>query len=198
MKKYLLSASIVFLLASCAQPPAKIGRPSKSEPSTVSTDSPEGISSESAEIGIVPLTPKIKSFDWSVPMKPLVENMSQTKDLPNGSVLLVDTVKNNTNGLLQIEKATESLLHILSSNNTFFLISANQLAKAKTALGISKQDNLSSRSKAIALGRYLKAEYVLYTDVSDDIQSPVINMELMLVKTGEIIWSDNIAMTLAP
>jgi len=124
MKKYFLSAFIVFLLASCAQPPAKTGRPSKSEPSTVSTDSPEGSSSESAEIGIVPLTPKIKSFDWSVPMKPLVENMSQTKDLPNGSVLLVDTVKNNTNGLLQIEKATESLLHILSSNNTFFLISS--------------------------------------------------------------------------
>jgi len=48
------------------------------------------------------------------------------------------------------------------------------------------------------LARYLKAEYVLYTDVSDDIQSPVINMELMLVKTGEIIWADKTAMTLAP
>ncbi|WP_158366901.1 penicillin-binding protein activator LpoB [Candidatus Williamhamiltonella defendens] len=198
MKKYLLSTSIVFLLASCAQPPAKIGRPLKSEPSTISTDSPEGIFSESSEIGIVPLAPKITLFNWSASMNPLIENMSQTKDLPNGSALLVDSVKNNTNGLLQIEKATESLQDILSSNNTFFLISANQLAKAKTALGISKHDNLGSRSKAIALARYLKAEYVLYTDVSDDIQSPVINMELMLVKTGEIIWSDNTEMTLSP
>lgn len=191
MKKYLFSAFIVLLLASCVHSPEKMAPPSKSEPTPVSPPSPESVSPEPSATGTVPSPPSIQSFDWTAPMTLLIENMDHTKDLADGSVLLVDTVKNNTNGALPIQKATETLQHILSSNKRFFLIPASQLASAKAALGISEDDKLGSRSKSIGLARYLNAEYVLYTDVSGDVESPVIDMQLMLVKTGEIIWSDS-------
>ncbi|HIF6780925.1 TPA: penicillin-binding protein activator LpoB, partial [Serratia marcescens] len=33
--------------------------------------------------------------------------------------------------------------------------------------------------------------YVLYSDVSGDVKSPALDMQLMLVQTGEIVWSGN-------
>lgn len=69
------------------------------------------------------------------------------------------------------------------------MIPAAQLATAKQTLGLSEDDSLGSRTKAIGLARYVSAQYVLYSDVSGDVKAPVIDMQLMLVQTGEIIWS---------
>lgn len=66
-----------------------------------------------------------------------------------------------------------------------------QLATAKQALGLSAEDSLGSRSKAVGLARYVGAQYVLYSNVEGDIKSPTLQMQLMLVQTGEIIWSGN-------
>lgn len=71
------------------------------------------------------------------------------------------------------------------------LISPQQLGVAKQTLGLSEEDSFGSRSKAIGLARYVGAQYVLYSDVSGDVKSPTIEMQLMQTQTGEIIWSGN-------
>ena len=139
----------------------------------------------------VPQPPKLKTINWSASVQPLVANMVQSAGVNPGSVLLVDRVKNSTNGALQSDKATDAIQNALANNGKFTLVTSDQLAQAKQALGLSADDSLNSRSKAIGLARNVNAQYVLYSNAQGDVKSPTLQMQLMLVQTGEIIWSGN-------
>ncbi|MEN4539633.1 penicillin-binding protein activator LpoB [Pantoea agglomerans] len=139
----------------------------------------------------VPQPPKLVTINWDASVQPLVAQMLQAASAEPGSVLLVDRVKNSTNGALQSEKATAAIQNALNNNGKFTLVSADQLAQAKQTLGLSPDDSLNSRSKAIGLARNVNAQYVLYSNARDDVKAPTLQMQLMLVQTGEIIWSGN-------
>lgn len=139
----------------------------------------------------VPQPPKLKTINWSASVQPLVANMVQSAGVNPGSVLLVDRIKNSTNGALQSDKATDAIQSALANNGKFTLVTSDQLAQAKQALGLSADDSLNSRSKAIGLARNVNAQYVLYSNAQGDVKSPTLQMQLMLVQTGEIIWSGN-------
>ncbi len=137
----------------------------------------------------VPQPPKMQTINWPASVSPLVAQMLKADDVTAGRVLLVDNVKNSTNGSLQIAKATAALQSSLVNNAQFTLVTSQQLAVAKQTLGLSAEDSLVSRSKAIGLARYVGAQYVLYSNAEGDVKSPTLQMQLMLVQTGEIIWS---------
>ena len=139
----------------------------------------------------VPQPPKLKTINWSASVQPLVANMVQSAGVNPGSVLMVDRIKNSTNGALQSDKATDAIQNALANNGKFTLVTPDQLAQAKQALGLSADDSLNSRSKAIGLARNVNAQYVLYSNAAGDVKSPTLQMQLMLVQTGEIIWSGN-------
>ena len=135
--------------------------------------------------------PKIVTINWDASVQPLVAKMLQAEGVTPGSVLLVDRIKNSTNGSLQTAKATSALQNSLANNGKITLITPQQLNTAKQTLGLSAEDSLTSRSKAIGLARYVGAQYVLYSNAQGDVKSPELQMQLMLVQTGEIIWSGN-------
>ncbi|MGG6194105.1 penicillin-binding protein activator LpoB [Pantoea allii] len=137
----------------------------------------------------VPQPPKLVTINWDASVEPLVAQMVRAATVTPGSVLLVDRIKNSTNGALQGEKATSAIQNALNNNGKFSLVSSEQLAQAKQTLGLSPDDSLNSRSKAIGLARNLNAQYVLYSTAKGDVKAPTLQMQLMLVKTGEIIWS---------
>lgn len=139
----------------------------------------------------VPQPPKLVTINWDASVEPLVAQMVRAATVTPGSVLLVDRIKNSTNGALQGEKATSAIQNALNNNGKFILVSSEQLAQAKQTLGLSPDDSLNSRSKAIGLARNLNAQYVLYSTAKGDVKSPTLQMQLMLVQTGEIIWSGN-------
>lgn len=139
----------------------------------------------------VPQPPKLVTINWDATVQPLVAQMLQAASAEPGSVLLVDRIKNSTNGSLQSDKATAAIQNALNNNGKFTLVSADQLAQAKQTLGLSPDDSLNSRSKAIGLARNLSAQYVLYSNARGDVKTPTLQMQLMLVQTGEIIWSGN-------
>ena len=139
----------------------------------------------------VPQPPKLVTINWDATVQPLVAQMLQAASAEPGSVLLVDRIKNSTNGALQSDKATAAIQNALANNGKFTLVSADQLAQAKQTLGLSPDDSLNSRSKAIGLARNVNAQYVLYSNAQGDVKSPTLQMQLMLVQTGEIIWSGN-------
>ncbi len=139
----------------------------------------------------VPQPPKLVTINWDASVQPLVAQMLQAASAEPGSVLLVDRIKNSTNGSLQSDKATAAIQNALDNNGKFTLVSADQLAQAKQALGLSPDDSLNSRSKAIGLARNVNAQYVLYSNARGDVKAPTLQMQLMLVQTGEIIWSGN-------
>ncbi|MEG3128053.1 penicillin-binding protein activator LpoB [Pantoea cypripedii] len=139
----------------------------------------------------VPQPPKLKTINWNASVQPLVANMVQSAGVNPDSVLLVDRMKNNTNGSLQSDNATDAIQNALANNGKFTLVTPQQLTQAKQALGLSADDSLNSRSKAIGLARNVNAQYVLYSTAQGDVKTPTIQMLLMLVQTGEIIWSGN-------
>ncbi|EAA8441072.1 penicillin-binding protein activator LpoB [Salmonella enterica] len=133
--------------------------------------------------------PKVRHYDWNGAMQPLVSKMLQADGVTAGSVLLVDSVNNRTNGSLNANEATETLRNALANNGKFTLVSVQQLSMAKQQLGLSPQDSLGTRSKAIGIARNVGAQYVLYSSASGNVNAPALQMQLMLVQTGEIIWS---------
>ena len=133
--------------------------------------------------------PRIRHYDWNSAMQPMVGKMLQADGVTAGSVLLVDSVNNRTNGSLNAGEATETLRNALANNGKFTLVSAQQLSLAKQQLGLSPQDSLGTRSKAIGIARNVGAHYVLYSSASGNVNAPSLQMQLMLVQTGEIIWS---------
>ncbi|PWC14179.1 penicillin-binding protein activator LpoB [Brenneria roseae subsp. americana] len=186
MKKYLGVALAVLVLTGCpSRPPEPVEPPVTIEP----VEPPVPVTPPPGEP--VPLPPKVQTLNWEASINPLIAQMLKADGVAQGSILLLDSVKNNTNGALQTANANNALYNALSSSNTFTLVPREQLAAAKQTLGLSVDDSLGSRSKAIGLARYVSAQYVLYSDISGDVKSPEIDMQLMLVQTGEIVWSGN-------
>ncbi|VAX76753.1 Penicillin-binding protein activator LpoB [Serratia symbiotica] len=140
---------------------------------------------------LVPSQPKIQQFCWFRSLQPLVSQMVEAKGVTAGNMLLVETIQNNTNGTLQTAKATSALHTVLDSYSDFSVVPEPQLKSARQALGLSSEDSFGSRSKAIALARIVNAQYVLYSVFSGDVRTPTLDMQLILVKTREIIWSGN-------
>ena len=143
----------------------------------------------------IPAVPTVRTYAWNSAIHPLINQMLQADGVTPGGVLLVDSVNNRTNGSLQTGSATEALVDALANNRTFTLVSAQQLSLAKQQLGLSPQDSLGSRSKAIGIARNVGAQYVLYSNASGNVNTPTLKMQLMLVQTGEIIWSGNSAVS---
>jgi uncharacterized protein (TIGR02722 family) len=166
-------------------------QPAPVEPVQPVPEQPQPVPTQPPPPETVPQPPKMQSINWDASVTPLVAQMLKADGITPGSVLLIDGVKNSTNGSLQRAKATASLQSALQSNTQFKLVTPEQLATAKQTLGLSAEDSLSSRSKAVGLARYVGAQYVLYTNAKGDVKSPELQMQLMLVQTGEIIWSGN-------
>ncbi|UDJ80590.1 penicillin-binding protein activator LpoB [Kosakonia oryzae] len=133
--------------------------------------------------------PRERHYDWNGAVQPMVGKMLQASGANAGSVLLVDSVNNRTNGSINTSEATEVVRNALANNGKFTLITAQQLSLAKQQLGLSPQDSLGTRSKAIGIARNVGAQYVLYSNATGNASSPALQMQLMLVQTGEIIWS---------
>lgn len=134
-------------------------------------------------------TPRERHYDWNGAVQPMVGKMLQASGANAGSVLLVDNVNNRTNGSINTNEATEVVRNALANNGKFTLITAQQLAVAKQQLGLSPQDSLGTRSKAMGIARNVGAQYVLYSNATGNANAPSLQMQLMLVQTGEIIWS---------
>ena len=64
----------------------------------------------------VPQPPKLVTINWDASVQPLVAQMLQAASAEPGSVLLVDRIKNSTNGALQSEKATAAIQNALNNN----------------------------------------------------------------------------------
>ncbi|WP_216782226.1 penicillin-binding protein activator LpoB [Candidatus Profftia tarda] len=144
--------------------------------------------SKQLQLNTPPTSDKIQSFQWKDCLAPLIHKILCLPEITRGDVLLVDNIQNQTNGNLQVYAATAELQKALKQSNTFNLVPITKITLAKQYLGLSAEDILGSRRKAIDLGHILNAQYVLYSTAAGEVHSPHIIMQLMLVKTGEIIW----------
>ncbi|BBQ83630.1 penicillin-binding protein activator LpoB [Klebsiella sp. WP7-S18-CRE-02] len=202
--RYALIASLAIVLAGCTvrqqpapvetanpqqpQQPVEPQQPVPTVPTVPTIPQQPGPIEHGGETPAQP-TPRVRHYDWNGATQPLVAKMLQTGGVNAGSILLVDSVNNRTNGSLNAGEATTALRNALAGNGKFTLVSAQQLAVAKQQLGLSPQDSLGSRSKAMGIARNVGAQYVLYTNATGNVNAPTLQMQLMLVQSGEIVWS---------
>ena len=201
MCRYALITALAIFLAGCVgqrQEPAPVGeaQPKPEQPAQPTVPTVPGIPAVPAQPGPIEHeqqptqpAPRVRHYDWSGAVQPMVGQMLQAGGVNAGSILLVDSVNNRTNGTLNAGEATEALRNALTGNGKFTLVSQQQLGVAKQQLGLSPQDSLGSRSKAMGIARTVGAQYVLYSNATGNVNSPELKMQLMLVQTGEIIWS---------
>lgn len=196
--RYLSVLSVALVLSGCVlrneqQQPAPVepARPAPTQPEPTVPSVPEIPVQPEPVTPTLPVTPQPKErhYDWNSAFQPMVAQMLKADGVKAGSVLLVDSVNNRTNGSLPASEGTQALRNALANNHTFVLVNDQQLALAKQQLGLSAQDSLGSRSKAIGIARNVGAQYVLYTSAKGNVSNPAVQMQLMLVQTGEIIWS---------
>ena len=84
----------------------------------------------------IPAQPKVRTYDWNSAMQPMVGKMLQADGVTPGSVLLVDSVNNRTNGSLQTSSATEALRGALANNNNLRDMSKRVSRHCNAAMGL--------------------------------------------------------------
>lgn len=136
-------------------------------------------------------TPKIKTIDWQASMLPIIQQMLLVEEINDGSVLMINKLKNVTNGSVKTGLATATITSLIAHNcgNKFHIVCAEKLNAVRQMLGLSSDDSFESRSKAAGIARYLNANYVLYSTASGDVKELTLDLQLIEVQTGEIIWS---------
>ncbi|MEN4905714.1 penicillin-binding protein activator LpoB [Rahnella bonaserana] len=193
MKKYfLIVAMAALILGGCTLPNQQQTQPQQPEQPQQPQQPLPPVNPpvpEQPQVQPVPQPPKFANIDWTATVQPMLAKMLKSDGVQSGSVLLVDSVKNSTNGSLQMAKATDALRNALANNTTFQVVPADQVSSAKQSLGLSPDDSLASVSKAIGLANIVKAQYVLYSTVSGDVKAPTMSMRLINAPSGEIVWS---------
>lgn len=186
MKRVLWVAVATLLLAGCPSYPPQ--EPVKQPPIVpVEPEQPPVVVPPPTDK--VPTPPKQQTTDWSASINPLVGQMASAEGVESGKVLLVDSVKNNTNGSLPVQVITGNMTTAVENTNRFKVVPPSVVSAARKTLGLSQDDSLVTRSKAIGLGRYVQADYVIYSVISGSNKDRNIEMQLMEVQSGEIIWT---------
>lgn len=176
---------VTFILVGCSSITSKKPAPVITIEPTEPTEQPTTPTSPDT----VPQLPKVKTVDWSTAVIPLAHQLVQAQGVESGKVLLIDSIKNNTNMSIQSMQATDAIIEAVNNQNVFKLVPQDVVANARKTLGLSQEDSLVTRSKAIGLARYVQADYVLYSVISANQQQSEIEMQLMAAQTGEILWS---------
>lgn len=182
MKRLLCVIASVWLLAGCPStapvtPPVPVG--TVTPPPDTTPPPPD----------TVPVPPKMKKIEWEQSITPLVNQMVHSDGVNQGRTLLVNKVGNKTNSSLQTSVATGALMNTIGKTGVLNVIPAGAVSSAMSVLGMGDNDTLTLRSKAIGLARYLNADYVLYSVVTGTRDARQMEMQLMSVSSGEIIWS---------
>lgn len=137
----------------------------------------------------VPTVPsEMNIINWKLIILQSLQNIFFFDDIKNDSLLLVNVVKNNTNGNIQTYKITDLLIKYISENaKKYKVICIEQLYFAYRELGTFPEDHINSYSFSINIANYLQADYVLYSIVYGDVMCPILELQLILVRTGEIL-----------
>lgn len=185
MNKFLFSlliSALVLLLSGCQLFQLNEPRP-QSRPVENPVEETQGIEAR----------PQITSqVDWNAVVAPLIKQLLLVPLPIASNTLLVSDVKNNTGEYIPYQKINQAIIQELTSQGRYKLIDKTTVNLGKQALGLPYDDTLVSRSKMIALGRYLGSDFVLFSSTNSLSPSPDVavgvSMELLSTKTGEIIW----------
>ncbi|QCI24993.1 hypothetical protein D9V76_01830 [Buchnera aphidicola (Rhopalosiphum padi)] len=103
--------------------------------------------------------------------------------------LYISTLKNKSNIFLENTKLIDIFKKTISKNiKKIHIVDIESINRTKEKLGLSKNNNTLSINEAILLSRNNNATYYLDSCVMGDNKPFLLKVQLILVKTGEIIF----------
>ncbi|URJ25513.1 penicillin-binding protein activator LpoB [Blochmannia endosymbiont of Camponotus sp.] len=131
---------------------------------------------------------EINLINWQPVLLRMLQSVFFFDSIERDSVLLVNMVKNKTDGILQASKITNILIHyIVENTRKYNVINMEILYSVYRELGMLPEDNRNSYSFSMKIANYLKANYILYGIAYGDALKPNLELQLISVKTGEIL-----------
>lgn len=131
---------------------------------------------------------QINLIHWKPILLNILQNAFFFDNIERGSVLLVNIVKNNTNGIFQTNNVTDILIKcIVENTRTYDVIDIGTLHSVYRELGVFPEDNRNTYNFSIKIANYLKANYILYGIAYGNAEKPNLELQLISVKTGEIL-----------
>ncbi len=133
--------------------------------------------------------PKQQQVDWTASLEQVVQKMVAASGSSEVNYVLIDDITNRSKNHVDTNALTQQYKSLLDSTYRFSTVDEATLSDAKRALGIEQGDSLSSRAKSVGLSRYLKIPYVLYTSIIEKGGQSELNVQMLQVNSGEVIWS---------
>lgn len=131
-------------------------------------------------------------INWKIILLEMLQSVFFFDEIVPNSVLLVNMIKNNTTGVFQVTKITSTLIDLVENNSKeYYVVSMKKLYDVYRKLDISSEEILNSYAYAIEIAHNLKADYIIYGIISGNFETPKIELQLILSKTGEIIRTIN-------
>ncbi|QCI22802.1 hypothetical protein [Buchnera aphidicola] len=109
--------------------------------------------------------------------------------IANNTLFFIDLLKNETDMFIDTKKLTDSIKNkIIKKNHTISFLKKEIIEKNKKELGVLKNKNTLDTSTALLLSRNNHAKYYLYSCISGKNKLFSLEIKLILVKTGEIVF----------
>ena len=141
---------------------------------------------------------KVHRYDWEAAMKRLLAGMKkQGVDTTRGT-LQVSRFCNHAGGAINRDKGHAVMLSTLGNHTQFFILTAEKMQAARHSLGLSGNDTLQTRRKALAVSRQLHADYMLYSTIRGRVSQPIMNVSIIGVSDGLMVFSSKIPLKEIP
>lgn len=134
-----------------------------------------------------------KMVDSLLTFPPIVEVTAQRRP-----VVFVDKIKNKTDEHIDTESVTDTISTKLLRSGKFRFVDMTQVEAVKQQLEYQNESGLVDPSKAVAFGKQIGAEYMIYGNLSSIVKrtSSVkdvyykFTLKMMHLETGIIEWQD--------
>lgn len=216
-----LSFSLFLILVGCAdnrakQPVTSVVPPPQSAPPVVTPAKPmppvipEPVPGPPAVPSATAVTPEVTKphrsappvkthhYNWDAAMKSLLAGLKkQGVDMTHGT-LQVSHFSNRASGDIDAERGHAFMVSALNSHTQFSVLTAEKMQTARQSLGISGNDALQTRGKALAVSRTLNADYMLYSTIRGKVSQPVMSVSIIGVSDGMLLFSSKIPLKEIP
>ena len=116
----------------------------------------------------------------------------------NRPVVLVDRIKNKTTEHIDTESVTDSIVNKLLRSGQYRFADISNINAIKKQLNYQNSGGLVDPTKAVALGKHIGAEYMVYGNLSSITKSNKktkdvyykFTLKLMNLETGILEWQD--------
>ena len=178
--KFLFFGLVLLSITNCV---SKVGYGDATETETVNTD----FGSTDLQLTAEKMVDSLLSFP------PIIDITSKRRP-----VMFVDTIKNKTTEHIDTESITDTIQTKILRSGKFRFVDMTKVEEVRNQLDYQRNSGMVNQQTAVALGRQIGAEYMLYGNLSSIVKKGnnvkdvyyKFTMKVMHLESGIVEWQD--------